>query len=500
MVEAIIIGSGIGGLATAIKLARQGISVNVYETSEKAGGKIAERNIKGFRFDTGPSLLTLPDLVLELLDDDLKFDVRKLEIITNYFYEDGTRLTAFSDVQKFAAEISEKLQVPESKVTGYLEKAATIYELTADLFIFGSFHQIKNLFSFRTLKTFWNFRKLHAFNSLHDFNERELGDKRLVQLFDRYATYNGSNPYKTPATLSVISHLEHNMGAFIPEEGMFKVIESLMQQAIRLGVKFHFGKPVEIVEIKEGCVKGIWIENNFIPAQIVVSDVDIHLFYSSILFDSQRLAKIMKEERSSSALIFYWGMKGTFPELDIHNIFFSADYQQEFDHLFVKKEVFDDPTVYVYISSKYRKEDAPEGFENWFVMINAPANAGQNWVEFVDDARFRILEKLEKLLGKELLYCIVNEEVLSPPEIFRTTGSVNGSIYGNSSNSRYASFNRHANFRSDIDGLYFVGGSVHPGGGIPLCLSSASIVDGLVKEQMKKIKRMKNKHKDSYGT
>ena len=127
-------------------------------------------------------------------------------------------------------------------------------------------------------------------------------------------------------------------------------------------------------------------------------------------------------------------------------------------------------------------------------MINAPADVGQNWEEFVDHARFRILEKLERILGKELLYYIVNEELLSPPEIARQTGSVNGSIYGSSSNSRYASFNRHANFRSDIKGLYFVGGSVHPGGGIPLCLSSASIVDGLVKEELLKIKQFKNKH------
>lgn len=488
MVEAIIIGSGIGGLATAIRLARQGLSVEVYESAEKAGGKISERHNSGFRFDAGPSLLTLPALVMELLDDDLQFSVKKLDIITQYFYEDGTRLTAYSDVQKLAAEIGEKLKIPETRVTGYLEKASTVYDLTADLFIFGSFHRLKNLLRLKSLKTLLNFRKLHAFSSLHNFNQYVLGDKRLVQLFDRYATYNGSNPYKTPATLSVISHLEHNMGAFIPEEGMFQVIDSLVQQAVRLGVKFHFGQPVQRVEIKDGLVKGVRVNNTFIPADIVVSDVDIHHFYSSLLPDSRRLAKIAKEERSSSALIFYWGMKGTFPELDIHNILFSAGYKEEFDHLFKKKDLFDDPTVYIYISSKYQKQDAPDGFENWFVMINAPSDVGQNWEDLVDHARFIILEKLERLLDKELRYCIVNEEVMSPPEIARQTGSVNGSIYGSSSNSRYASFNRHANFRRDIGGLYFVGGSVHPGGGIPLCLSSASIVDELVKEQLLMVK------------
>lgn len=489
MTRAIIIGSGIGGLATAIRLARRGISVEVYEAADKAGGKISERYFGGFRFDAGPSLLTLTELVLELLDDDLRFPIRKLEIITKYFYPDGTKLSAFSDVQRLAAEMNEKLNVPKDNITAYLQKASTVYDLTADLFIFGSFHRLKNLMNLKALKTVLNIRKLQAFTSLHEFNEHELGDRKLVQLFDRYATYNGSDPYQTPATLSVISHLEHNMGAFIPESGMFKVTESLYRQAVRLGVEFHFGQPVRKVEIADGKATGVWLDTGFAQAEIVVSDVDIHRFYSTLLPDSKRLAKLNKEERSSSALIFYWGMKGLSPELDIHNIFFSASYEEEFDYLFRKKEVFDDPTVYIYISSKYNKTDAPEACENWFVMINAPADVGQNWDEIIERSRIKIVEKLERMLGKKLRDNIVNEEILSPPEIYKQTGSVNGSLYGSSSNSRYASFNRHANFRKDIEGLYFVGGSVHPGGGIPLCLSSAKIVDGLVKEQM-----LSNKH------
>jgi len=239
------------------------------------------------------------------------------------------------------------------------------------------------------------------------------------------------------------------------------------------------------VEIRNGKVAGIRIDSGLVPAEIVVSDVDIHSFYSSLLPDKKRLSKINREERSSSALIFYWGMKGNFPELDIHNIFFSSDYEEEFTQLFQLNEVSNDPTVYIYISCKYNPTDAPDGCENWFVMINAPADVGQNWDEIIERTRLNILNKLERMLGKQLKDRFAAEQILSPPEIFKQTGSVNGSIYGSSSNSRYASFNRHANFRSDIAGLYFVGGSVHPGGGIPLCLSSAQIVDGLVKEQLK---------------
>jgi len=305
-------------------------------------------------------------------------------------------------------------------------------------------------------------------------------------LFDRYATYNGSNPYQTPATLSVISHLEHNLGAFIPEGGMFQITESLYQQALRLGVKFYFNQSVRKVEVANSRISGVWIDSGFVVADIVVSDIDIHRFYSSLLPDSRRLSKINKEERSSSALIFYWGMKSAFSELDVHNIFFSSDYQDEFEHLFGQKNLCNDPTIYIYISSKFNKPDAPEGCENWFVMINAPADTGQNWDELIAQSRQQILDKLERMTGKKLSENIVCEHILSPPNIFKQTGSVNGSLYGSSSNSRYASFNRQANFRRDIRGLYFVGGSVHPGGGIPLCLSSANIVAGLVKEQLQK--------------
>lgn len=482
MTRTIIIGSGIAGLASAIRMARQGHQVDVFEATETLGGKIAERRLAGFRFDAGPSLLTLPELVLELLDYDLQFLVRRLEMITNYFWEDSTQLKAWNDVDKLSQELSDKLGVSPEKVKSYLRKSATVYDLTADLFIFGLFHRLKNLLNRKSLKTLLNIGKLKAFKTLHQFNSEELEHPKLVQLFDRYATYNGSNPYQTPATLSVISHLEHNLGAHIPENGMFQITDSLVRQAERLGVSFHLNEPVLKVEQSEGKVRGVHTGKGFYDADVVISDVDIHHFYSSLMPDAQKVTKIEKEERSSSALIFYWGMNGTFPELDVHNIFFSDHYEEEFRHLFSLKTAYSDPTVYIYISSKYNKSDAPEGGENWFVMVNAPADVGQNWDELIPQMRQYILEKLERMLKKPLSGKIVAEEILSPPEIWKLTGSVNGSLYGSSSNSRYASFNRHPNFRKDIRGLYFVGGSVHPGGGIPLCLSSARIVEELICE------------------
>ncbi len=184
----------------------------------------------------------------------------------------------------------------------------------------------------------------------------------------------------------------------------------------------------------------------------------------------------MQQERSSSALIFYWGIKKQFTQLDLHNIFFSEDYKAEFDHIWQQKTIYHNPTVYLNISSKLKPDDAPEGCENWFIMINVPANTGQDWDTLIADARKNIIQKLSGVLGEDIGSLIVTESILDPRSIESKTSSYQGSIYGTSSNSKFAAFLRHANRSSKIKNMYFCGGSVHPGGGIPLCLLSAKIV------------------------
>jgi len=207
----------------------------------------------------------------------------------------------------------------------------------------------------------------------------------------------------------------------------------------------------------------------------------VYFTYKKLLKDEQQPQKILKQERSSSALIFYWGIKKVFPSLGLHNIFFSNNYEEEFKHLFQSKTVYQDPTVYINISSKYKKDDAPEGCENWFTMINVPNNIGQDWEQFKIDARANILKKLSKNFNQDIEALIVTESVLDPVAIEEKTSSYRGSLYGTSSNNQFAAFLRHANFSKKIKNLYFVGGSVHPGGGIPLALLSAKIVAEMIK-------------------
>ncbi|MFP4042904.1 MAG: phytoene desaturase family protein, partial [Bacteroidales bacterium] len=213
----------------------------------------------------------------------------------------------------------------------------------------------------------------------------------------------------------------------------------------------------------------------------VISDMDVQTFYSKVMKDDDLFTKNKQHEKSSSAMIFYWGVNGQFSQLNLHNIFFAENYQQEFQSLFDEKEIFSDPTIYVYISSKQVPSDAPNGKENWYVMINAPENVGQDWDRFKKQARKSIIAKLNLILNTNIEKYIEFERYMDPRDIEDYTSSFNGSLYGNSSNDKFAAFNRHPNFSKKFKDLYFVGGSVHPGGGIPLCLASAKIVSDKLK-------------------
>ncbi len=501
-----VIGSGIGGISSAIRLANKGYKVTVFEQSSKAGGKISELRKGDFRFDSGPSLFTLPELVDELFVVCGKnprdyFDYVPLESTCNYFWEDGTCLTAWSNARLFATEVKKKTGVAYSTTLGFLEKCRNLYDLTAQVFMFSSFHRPANFMKPAYRRSMLNLHKLDAFTTMHKRNEKWFRHPKIVQLFDRYATYNGSSPYKTPATLNVIAHLEHNLGAWFPDKGMYDIVASLQKLAEDMNVTFRFNNRVEEILFddhpndpnqlpthnkesgtfwsvcKRKKIAGLRVNGELHAFDMVISDVDVVNLYKNLLPGEPMPSRQVKLERSSSALIFFWGIDKNFNQLGLHNILFADDYKREFDHLFNTRTIGPDPTVYVFISSRSVTTDAPKGSENWYVMINVPENIGQDWDVLVKEARTHIISKLNRMLKTDIEKHIVTETMADPRSIEKDTGSTNGSLYGLSSNGQFAAFNRHPNIKKKYKNLYFVGGSVHPGGGIPLCLASAKIVD-----------------------
>lgn len=483
MKKAIIIGTGISGIATAIRLAVKGFEVEVLEINSYPGGKLSEILQDGFRFDAGPSLFTMPQYVDELFElagekSNASFTYQKLDLVCRYFYPDGTQLNATCNEKSFAEEITSKTNDQPETLKKYLQNSKRIYQITNHVFLEKSLHRLKTYLNWNTLKSILRLPQIDAFRSMHQANDAFFTDPKLVQYADRYATYNGSNPFKAPATLNVIPHLEQHFGAYFPDGGMYQITLSLVALAERLGVKFYYNSPVEKIIIKKKQVKGVLVKGEFVASDIVVSNMDVYFTYKKLLGDHPKLQpkQILKQERSSSALIFYWGIKKTFPQLDLHNIFFSGDYKQEFEHIWKQKNISNDPTIYLNITSKFLPKDAPEGCENWFTMINVPSNQGQDWDQLIVEARKNIIQKLSKALGEDISKLIVCESILDPRSIESKTSSYQGSLYGTSSNNQFAAFLRHSNKSSEVKNLFFCGGSVHPGGGIPLSLLSAKIV------------------------
>jgi diapolycopene oxygenase len=488
MKNIVIIGSGIAGMTAACRLQSKGFRVIVLEANSYPGGKLTEITQQGYRFDAGPSLFTMPEFLDDVFIDTGKnprdyYTYQKLDTTCEYFYEDGTRITAHANVDKFAKEVESKLQVPANRIKDYLQKSKHVYSTVSHIFLENSLHKIKTWVSKSVACALPHIPSFGLFETMHQRNARLLTDLKLIQLFDRYATYNGSDPYQAPGILTSIPHLEFNVGTFFPHGGMYSITQALFKLACELGVEFRFNTRAMEIITDQHRVTGVKTASEILLADVVVSNMDVYPTYTKLLPYAKSPKRILAQERSSSALIFYWGIKKEFPQLNLHNIFFAKDYKEEFTTIFKTHSLHADPTVYVNITSKYCVTDAPAGCENWFVMINVPANTGQDWDTLIVETRRNIIKKLNRLLKSDIESLIETEAILDPRSIELRTSSYQGSLYGTSSNNKFAAFLRHPNFSREFKNLFFCGGSAHPGGGIPLCLQSGRITSVLISEQ-----------------
>jgi len=479
MKTAVVIGAGIGGLGAAIRLAKEGFETHIIEANAHAGGKMNNLQMGDYRFDMGPSVFTGPEYIKELFDlcgeDFSTFKYAKLPHSFSYFFPDGQHFTLSAKreevLETFRNELGEDPQV----VARYLDKSRKNYELIAPLFIEKSLHRFKGLWGKKLWKALRHIPSYRLNSTMHQENQQTFSNPKSVQLFNRFATYNGSDPYKTPAMLNMIQHLEINEGVYLPAKGMVNIAQTLQELAEKLGVIFHFHEKATQILVDQHKIKGVKTTRSSYSADVVFSNMDVTMTYDQLLPKTKRPEKSLNQEKSSSAMVFYWGISRQFPELGVHNILFSKDYQKEFKSIFETFDLPDDPTIYINITSKAIPADAPAHGENWFTMINVPRNVGQDWEELQKIARQRILEKINQILDTDIEPLIEEEFVMDPVFIEETYSGKFGSIYGNSSNNKYAAFYRHPNFSKTIQGLYFVGVSVHPGGGIPLALNSAKI-------------------------
>ena len=485
-----VIGSGIAGLAAAIRLRQQGFTVTVFEKNAAAGGKMSELNANGFRFDKGPTVLTKPEYVEELFELCGKrasdyWTYQPVDPIFHYFFEDGTKIRSFKNQQQFAKEVEAKTSASASSVIDFLKQSETKHFLTDEVFLQRSLHKIKNYLNWSTLRGILNFAKVDVFRTMNAANSKQFADQKVIDIFNRYASYNGSNPYLAPATLNVIAHYEITLGTYFSEGGIHRIISALHSLAKEIGITFRFNTAVNEIVIDGNRAIGIHTVNGQENFDLIVSNADVYTTYKQLLPNLSAPKGFIEQPRSSSVIVFYWGMNRKFPQLGLHNMFLTKDSKQEYTHLFDGGTLYNDPTIHLTISSKMNAEDAPVGQENWAALISVPHDTGQDWNALVEQSRKRVIQKLNRILNTDIEPHIVFEEMLDPPKVSAETGAAFGAVFGNSSNSMFSAFLRHPNFSSKLENLFFCGGTAHPGSGIPLCLLSAKIVSNLIQKKLK---------------
>lgn len=494
MAKVVIIGSGVGGMSAAARLARRGHTVTVLEQAATAGGKLAGYARDGFVFDTGPSLLTLPAVFRDLFVKtgrrlETALDLELLEPGFSYRWADGARAELPGiDSTRAAAALGQALGGDtEAQWNAFMARAANTWRITREPFLEsplrGPFDLIKHLRRPSDIST------VAPFTSLRRLGQRSFDDPRLVTLLDRYATYTGSDPRRAPAALAVVPYVEQTFGTWHVSGGVFRLAFALQDRCDRLGVQFRFDTAISSICVEGARATGvITAEGERIDADIVVANADASHVYGRMLLDPRAKAPLRKLQRTTPSLagfVLLLAVKGRTPGLRHHNVLFPENYDAEFDAIFGRggpPRAAQAPTIYVCAPDDPRMRP-DDDHESWFVLVNAPRHdpvAGVDWnnTDLVATYTERIFDVMAER-GLDVRPRLLWHEVRTPATFERMVRAPGGSIYGSSSNGASAAFLRPAN-RSPIPGLFLVGGSSHPGGGLPLVTLSAAIVADLI--------------------
>jgi len=473
----LVVGAGLGGLAAAIRLAGAGHDVEVWEKNGEPGGKVKELAQDGFSWGMGPSLLTMPHVLRELFADagermEDHLELIRLDSACRYFWTDGT---VVDENEAF-------WQRPE--VAKFLEYARGIYELSGEAYLSRPPSEFWRAFTPRNWAKLRHLGKVATTRTLAQEVERRISDPHLRQIFLRFATYNGSSPYLTPATFNIIPYVEAEFGAWYVRGGMAKIAEALAALAQRKGVTFRFNTTATAWKENEASAQ----DGTRCRADFIVCNGDVlgaQTGFLSSIFTTQDREKAQRPPLSTSGFILFLGVKGREERLGHHNIFFSDDYPREFEEIHGEKINPGEPTIYISVSARTDPQHAPEGHDNYFILVNAPArDPGQPW-SYAETRAYRnlVLKRLERFGIFGLTERIVTESAFTSTDFAARDLAYHGSLYGWASHSIGASLFRPPLRAPGTQNVFFAGGTTHPGGGIPLVLLSGKMVADLIQRE-----------------
>ncbi len=498
--EVVVVGAGLGGLAAAARLAAAGHRVTVCEQADTVGGKLGVFRRDGFTFDTGPSLVTLPSVWLDTLmatgmsaaDAEAAVTLRRLDPIARYRFADGTWWDHPADEDALVAACDLLSAGSGEGMRSVLRRAEAMWNASREPFLESPLSGARSLL--RQATRLRDLRTIAPGRTLRSLGQAHLTDLRLRQFLDRYATYSGSDPRQAPAVLASILWAERSEGAWYVDGGLRCLADTLLARCVTLGVDVRVSADVVRVCTADGTVKGVeLLSGDHLRADVVVANADAAHLYGDLLPDtsgSVGLQSVERAEPSLSGFVLCLAVDRSLPgaselpPLAHHTVLFPALYDAEFDALFASPpRVVEDPAVYLSIPQD--PAVAPPGCEAWFVLVNAPRHDptgvdGVDWARpgFGEAEADRVLGVMARR-GVDVRPFIRFRELRTPADLESRTRAAGGSIYGTSSNGPVGAFLRPAN-KASVQGLYLVGGSSHPGGGIPLVQLSARIVAQMV--------------------
>lgn len=484
--DVVIIGAGVGGLAAAIGLAARGARVTLLEQNARVGGKLNVWEKDGFTFDTGPHVLTMLWALEEVfasagqrLQDVL--DLVRLDTVCRYHFENGDTLDAPADPDAAARAIAGFAPGDEAGFRRFLAYARRVSEATTDPFLrqdFGA--QVRGVPTPAQWGQLGDFLALKPWRSLRDVVRAHFADPRLRQVFELYALYSGSHPARASGIFATVADVQWRQGTYYVRGGLYRLAQALRAAAQSLGVVVRTDTPVGEVIVKGRRARGVATrsgERLFADAVLCNADC-LSALTTLVPLDARRAwteERVAKIEPSTSAFLLLLGVRGTYPQLAHHNSFLARDGEAEFAAIFDRARPAEDPTVGVACQSVTDPSKAPPGCSNLFVMTNPPALSGSfDWQSEAPRYRDLVLAKLERMGLTGLRGRILVEQMWTPLDLQSRYAAHRGAIYGLSSNGWRQGFLRPPQVSPDVRGLYFVGGSTHPGGGVPLCALSGT--------------------------
>lgn len=492
----VVIGAGIGGMCAAARLAALGHKVELFESSDQVGGKCRTEWIGNTGFDTGPSLMTLPAVYRDffLKTGAPMEDVLTLEPVNpsfDYQFADGSNvefanLSRFDTLDAITKSFGSSAANDWSKL---MVRASSMWDASRKSFIESELTSLSALLRKPTVLR--DISTIAPWKSLRSLVSSTTSDRRLQYIANRYATYSGSDPRKAPAVLLSIAYIEEVFGAWHIAGGMGQLAKAIHLRALETGVTFHLNSKVQRILHKDLQVTGIELTGgDRVNADLVIANADASQVYSTLITDNLRVLKqprklLKKADPSVAGFSLMLGMKrdSNYEQLAHHTILFPKNYYDEFESIFARNQPAVDPCIYICAPTDPRMNGDKE-IQGWTVLVNAPRHSkdgnGWDWSEknFANEYAANIIDRIEAR-GIVIRDRLKFSEIRTPADLEAKVLAPGGSIYGTSSNGARAAFLRARN-RSPLNGLFCVGGSAHPGGGLPLVAISAEIVSKLI--------------------